>query len=154
MEAIVFIGIQASGKTTFYRERFFETHIRLSLDMLRSRDRELALMAACLAAKQPFVIDDTNILALDRAPYVARAKAAGFRVAGYFFLTPVRAAIARNKKRTDKTALAVPAILRSYKRLEPPSPGEGFDQLYLVELGADNRFSVAVWNESEASQDP
>ena len=154
MEAIIFIGVQASGKTTFYRERFFDTHIRLSLDMLRSRDREQALMTACLAAKQPFVIDDTNILAADRAPYVARAKAAGFRVAAYFFRTPVRAAIARNKKRTDKTALVVPAILRSYRRLEPPSPREGFDQLYLVELGADNRFNVAVWNESESSQHP
>lgn len=37
MEAIVFVGIQAAGKTSFYRERFFRTHIRLSLDMLRTR---------------------------------------------------------------------------------------------------------------------
>jgi predicted kinase len=29
MEAVLFIGIQASGKTTFYRERFFDTHVRI-----------------------------------------------------------------------------------------------------------------------------
>jgi len=47
MEAVLLIGIQASGKTTFYRERFFDTHIRISLDMLRTRERERVLMNAC-----------------------------------------------------------------------------------------------------------
>jgi hypothetical protein len=50
MEAAIFIGIPAAGKTTFYRERFFETHMRLSLDMLRTRHREMLLMRACFDA--------------------------------------------------------------------------------------------------------
>ena len=40
MEAVVFCGIQASGKTTFYLERFFQSHVRLNLDMLKTRHRE------------------------------------------------------------------------------------------------------------------
>lgn len=28
MEAIIFVGIQGAGKSTFYRDRFFNTHIR------------------------------------------------------------------------------------------------------------------------------
>ena len=40
MEAIVFIGLQASGKSSFYKERFFSTHVRISLDLLRTRNRE------------------------------------------------------------------------------------------------------------------
>lgn len=32
MEAVIFVGIQASGKTSFYLERFFETHVRISRD--------------------------------------------------------------------------------------------------------------------------
>ncbi|MCB9352743.1 MAG: ATP-binding protein, partial [Lewinellaceae bacterium] len=32
MEGILFIGIQASGKSTFYKERFFNSHLRISLD--------------------------------------------------------------------------------------------------------------------------
>lgn len=30
MEAVVFIGLQASGKSSFYKERFFSTHVRIS----------------------------------------------------------------------------------------------------------------------------
>jgi predicted kinase len=61
MEAVIFIGIPAAGKTTFYRERFFETHARLSVDMLRTRHREMLLFRACLEAKQPFVAEYSNI---------------------------------------------------------------------------------------------
>ena len=42
------------------QERFFRTHVRLSLDMLRTRHRERLLFQAYLEAKQSFVIDNTN----------------------------------------------------------------------------------------------
>ena len=102
MEAVILSGIQASGKTTFYRERFFDTHVRISLDMLRTRNRERILLAACLAAQQPFVIDNTNPTASDRVRYLAPAKTAGFRTVGYFFRTDLKPALARNAKRADK----------------------------------------------------
>lgn len=57
LEAVIFVGIQASGKTKFYGERFFDTHIRLSLDMLKTRHREKLLLEACIRAKQPFVLE-------------------------------------------------------------------------------------------------
>ena len=40
MEAVVFVGLQGSGKSSFFRERFFATHVRVSLDLLRTRNRE------------------------------------------------------------------------------------------------------------------
>ena len=40
MEAVLLIGIQGSGKTTFYRERFADTHAHISLDVLKTRGRE------------------------------------------------------------------------------------------------------------------
>ena len=43
MEAVILIGIQGSGKSTFYRERFFDTHVRINLDMLKTRQREKLL---------------------------------------------------------------------------------------------------------------
>src|ERR1700732_3621890 len=67
MEAIIFIGIQGAGKSTFYRERFFDTHVRINLDMLRTRKREEQLLAACLDAGQSFVVDNTNPQASDPA---------------------------------------------------------------------------------------
>jgi predicted kinase len=36
MQAIIFIGIHASGKSTCFQERFANTHIRLNLDMLHA----------------------------------------------------------------------------------------------------------------------
>jgi hypothetical protein len=67
MEAIIFVGIQGSGKTTFYRERFLDRHVRISLDLLKTRNRESAALKTCLETGQPFVIDNTNPRAADRA---------------------------------------------------------------------------------------
>jgi predicted kinase len=139
---VVFIGIQASGKTTFYLHNFFETHVRISMDMLRTRERERMLLAACLAARQPFVVDNTNVLASERALYIPAAKHAGFRVTGYVFETPLRAALARNAKRADKKPIPVPGVIGKHKRLEPPTLAEGFDEFFTVELTPAGEFLV------------
>ncbi len=55
MEAVLFIGIQATGKSSFYLERFSRTHVRINLDMLKTRHRETLLLKACLQGKIPFV---------------------------------------------------------------------------------------------------
>ena len=61
MEAVLFIGIPASGKSAFFKERFFDTHVRINLDMLKTRRRESLILRACLEGKQSFVIDNTNV---------------------------------------------------------------------------------------------
>ena len=58
MTAIILIGIPASGKSTFYQPRFFFTHVRISLDMLKTRHRERLLVEACFTARQPFVVEE------------------------------------------------------------------------------------------------
>lgn len=142
MEAVIFCGIQASGKTTFYRDRFFDTHVRISLDLLRTRRREQLLLAACLAAKQSFVVDNTNATAIDRARYIAPALTAGFRVIGYFFATDPKAAFARNRARVGRAAIPGGGLFGTYKRLEPPTLEEGFERIYRVEIIAPAGFKV------------
>ena len=142
MEAVIFVGIQAAGKSTFFKERFFDTHVRISLDMLKTRHREETLLKACLAAKQPFVVDKTNPTAAERARYVAAAKAAGFRVACYFFVPDARGSIARNRGREGKAVVPIPGILGTLKRLEEPAWDEGFDALYRVTIPEPGRFAV------------
>ncbi len=141
-EAVIFVGVQGAGKTTFYRERFFETHIRLSLDMLRTRNRLDILLRACLAAGQSLVVDNTNALASERAGYIAAAKAAGFTVVGYYFEAGLREAIARNQKRRDKAPIPVPGVVGTFKRLEPPRVEEGFDRIYTVRLTGEDQFLI------------
>ncbi len=142
MQAVILVGIQGSGKTTFYRERFFDTHVRLSLDLLKTRPRERALMAACLSAGQPFVVDNTNVRADERALYIAAAKQAGFRVIGYFFETGLRAALWRNKQRAGKAVIPVPGVIGTLKRLELPTAEEGFDELHRVRIDDEGRFQI------------
>ena len=144
-EAAILIGIQGSGKTTFYTRRLIESHMRLSLDLLKTREREAAFLAACLAAGQSFAVDNTNVLADGRARYIEPSKAAGFRVLAYFLRPNVRRSIALNKKREGSKAVPVYGVLRAYKRLEPPSPDEGFDDIFAVDIGEDNEFVVQPW---------
>lgn len=82
-EAVIFMGIQAVGKSSFYKERFFRTHVRINLDMLKTRRREQALVGACLEVGQSFVVDNTNPTIEDRARYISVAREAGFVISGY-----------------------------------------------------------------------
>ena len=79
MEAVIFMGAQASGKSTFYKELFLNSHIRINLDMLKTRYRERILINACLEGKQPFVVDNTNPTRKVRRQYIEAAQAHQFR---------------------------------------------------------------------------
>ena len=153
MEAVIFTGVQASGKTSFYRDRFFDTHVLISLDMLHTRHRERLLLKACLAAQQKFVVDNTNPRAADRSVYIALARESGFRVIGYFFQTGLGSTLARNASRKDKQAIPVPGVIGTFKRLEPPAYDEGFDELYAVRLSAGNRYVVLPYPPPSGDQD-
>src|SRR4051812_25955702 len=118
MEAVIFVGLQGSGKSSFYLERFYRTHVRLNLDMLRTRHRERLLLQACLQAKQPFVVDNTNPRAADRARYVAPARATGFRVVAYYFEAPLGEAIRRNAARPPDERVPAKGIVGTYRLLQ------------------------------------
>jgi AAA domain len=143
VEAIVFCGIQASGKTTFYVQRYLHTHVRISLDVLRTRHRERLLLDACVEAGQRFVVDNTNATRRDRERYVAPAREAGFRAVACLFDAHPREAIARNQARPPEQRIPVPGIYGARKRLEPPSADEGFDELLRVTIVPDGRFAIA-----------
>lgn len=144
MEAILFIGIQGAGKSTFCKERFFDTHVRINLDMLRTRRREEILLNACLQSGQPLVVDNTNPLPADRSRYLGPARAAGFRTMAYFFDTALRDAMRRNNLRPGKQKIPAPAVAATFKKLVPPTAAEGFDEIYTVELTPDRGFVVSA----------
>jgi predicted kinase len=144
MEAVIFVGVQGSGKTSFYLERFFETHVRISLDMLRTRHREQLLLASCLQAKQSFVIDNTNPLPADRSRYIAPAHAAGFCVVAYFFETALGEAIRRNSQRAGRKKIPAPAVAGTFRKMQPPTLEEGFDEVHTVRIGAEGEFVITA----------
>ena len=146
MELILFIGIQATGKSSFYRERFFSTHVRVNLDMLKTRRRESLLVTACLESKTPFVVDNTNLTRELRAPYLAAAKSHRFAVRGYFFQSRTADALVRNAAREGRARVPDLAIRGASSRLELPSLAEGFTSLHFVRMAEPNQFIVEEWH--------
>ena len=142
MEAILFIGIQASGKSTFYQEYFLNTHIRINLDMLKTRHREKLIFQACLSAKQSFVIDNTNPTAADRKRYIPEAKKNHFTIIAYYFPPNLQACKRRNAGRSPKEKIPLVGIISTYNKLEKPTYQEGFDLIYTVKIDANNSFIV------------
>lgn len=145
MEAVIFMGIQGTGKSSFYRERFFHTHVRINLDMLKTRNRERLLLRACLEGLQPLVVDNTNPTIEDRAKYITAARQARFKVIGFYFESKVADAMRRNAERRPEQQVPRVAILGTHKKLQLPSMEEGFDVLFYVNIAEDGTFVVQEW---------
>lgn len=146
MEAVIFCGIQATGKTTFFKERFFKTHIRISLDQLNTRNKELRFIETCIQTFHPFVVDNTNPSKEERAKYVSIAKANKFKVIGYYFQSKLAVALERNGQRLEKENIPEIGIRGTYKKLSLPSMEEGFDELYYV-IAENNTFTIKEWTD-------
>ena len=140
MKMVLFIGIQATGKTEFYKQHFYKTHIRLNLDMLKTHHREKLLFEACIAAKQPFVIDNTNPTIEERRKYITKAERAHFTILGYYFHSSISEVLICNEQREE----AVPrvALFATHKKLELPRFDEGFNELYYVKKDGIGGFTI------------
>jgi predicted kinase len=148
MECVILIGLPASGKSTFFRERFAATHDHVSKDLLRNNKkpqrRQEDLIAESLASGRSVVVDNTNPSATVRAPIITIAKKHGAEVAGYFFVTDAGDALRRNRAREGRDRVPDVAIFTVRKRLEPPTTAEGFDRLFTVRINeAERRFEVS-----------
>jgi predicted kinase len=148
MECVILIGLPASGKSTFFRERFAATHDHVSKDLLRNnrkpQRRQEHLIAESLASGRSVVVDNTNPSAAVRAPLIAVARKHGAEVSAYFFLTEARDALRRNRVREGRDRVPDVAIFTVRKRLEPPTMAEGFDRLFTVTINeAERRFEVS-----------
>ena len=142
MQLIIFTGVQASGKSSFYLLNLHHSHLRINLDMLKTRHRENLIFEACLASKAKCVIDNTNPTKADRARYIERAKAAGFEVIAYYFETDLTSTLERNSYRIGKANIPEVGVRATYKKLEMPTLEEGFTEIYVVKIIGNGEFSV------------
>jgi len=145
-ECVIFVGLPASGKTTFYQRRFAGTHEHISKDLwpnTSNKDRRQAdVMRQALSQGLSIVVDNTNPAPADRAPVIALARELGARVVGYYFTATTREAIGRNRGREGKARVPDVAIFTRAKRMAKPLLEEGFDELYAVSIDAGGDFTV------------
>ena len=135
MELVILTGLQGAGKSTFCRERFYATHVRISLDVVRTRHRERRLVETCVETGTRFVVDNTNPTRADRAVYITAARASRafpFRVVGYYFRSTFADCVRRNDDRPSPQRIPHAGIRGTASRMEVPNPAEGFDALYVV----------------------
>ncbi len=132
MELIIFCGLQGAGKSSFYLKHFADTHLRVNLDMLRTRRREQAITDACFSVGQRLVIDNTNVSKAERQRYLIPGVEAHFRPIAYFFDVPFDTCVQRNGKRSGRARIKEAGLGAMRAKLEPPSYDEGFAEIFFV----------------------
>ncbi|HEY2829007.1 MAG TPA: ATP-binding protein [Thermoanaerobaculia bacterium] len=136
LELIIFVGLQGSGKTTWYHEHFAATHVHVSKDLMpnaRNREtRQQQQIEEALSAGRSVVVDNTNPSIESRAPLVAAGHRLGARVVAVYFEAHVPTSLIRNRAREGKARVPDVAIFRTKKQLAPPSLDEGFDEVRIV----------------------
>ena len=145
-ECVIFIGLPASGKTTFFRQRFSATHRHISKDhwpAAANRDaRQAALISTALSEAHPVVVDNTNPSLADRAAIITLARKHGARVVGYYFTATTREAVGRNRGREGKQRVPDVAIFTKAKQMVVPTIEEGFDDLHAVSIDQAGKFVI------------
>jgi predicted kinase len=157
MELILLIGLQAAGKTTFYRQRLADGYIHISMDLLRNNPhparRQAQLIEQALQAGQSVVVDNTNPTAEVRASLIALGRLYRSTITGYYFPPDAAGSIKRNAAREGKAKVPPVAIYATRKKLQEPSYAEGFDALYTVRIADAEgfHFQVQPWVEEVAN---
>lgn len=144
MEAIIFVGLQATGKSTFYKNNLFNTHLRISNDLLKTKNREKLLLEFCRTTNMSFVVDNTNVTKEVRQKYIEFCKEINCITKCYYFKTDLQRSILWNSKRIGKDRIPDVGILGTHKKMEIPILEEGFNNLYYVDF-LDGNFIVKDW---------
>ena len=149
MELIILIGLQASGKSTFYRTHFADTHEHISKDLLRSssnkKKKQAERIERAFQEQRSVVVDNTNATIQDRLTLIDLGQSYGATIVGYFFQTDVLSSRKRNLQRTGTVQVPDVAIFVTANKLIPPSYAEGFNKLYYVRIAGDSTVENPVW---------
>jgi len=143
---VILMGLQGSGKSTFYRQFLSDEFVRVNLDTLKTRNKEAELVEECLAKGTSFAVDNTNPAKADRQRYIPVAREHGYKVVGYFMESKLKDCMERNEKRQGKEKIPRTAIAATSNKLEMPSYEEGFDELYFVKNDGVT-MTVSEWRE-------
>lgn len=145
---IIFMGIQGSGKTYYYRQRLSDDYAHVNLDELHTRNKESLFLQQLIGQGKNIVVDNTNPRIADRSRYIKLGKEAGYHIVGYFFESKIKDCIRRNDSREGKARLPAKAIAATSNKLQMPTKDEGFDELYFIRRRGETEMQKVEWRES------
>ncbi|KAI9598403.1 polynucleotide kinase 3 phosphatase-domain-containing protein [Syncephalis fuscata] len=149
LEVVVFAGMPASGKTSFYRKWFAPAnYVHINQDNLRTKQRCSATAKEALSNGKSVVIDNTNPAMETRRDYIQLARDHGAKVRCFYFNTDPSLARHNNVFRaftaplasTDaiRNSLLPDVVFHTYRgQFVEPKIEEGFDEVKTIEFIPD-----------------
>ncbi|MFJ7147169.1 AAA family ATPase [Streptomyces sp. NPDC100445] len=146
-DVAVLVGLQASGKSTFYTRCLCDRYRLVSKDLFprgarNKQRRQMLLVAEHLAAGRAVAVDNTNPSPEEWAPLVELAHAHGATATAYWFPPDVTGSLRRNAAREGRDRVPDVGVLATLKRLRRPSPADGFDTVHEVRFDGRGGFEV------------
>lgn len=147
MQLAILIGLQASGKSTFYRRVLAADHVLVSKDQFspsarNKQRRQMRLIEEALTAGHDVAVDNTNPSPEEWRPLIEAARAHAATTVGYWFPPDVPGAVERNAGREGRARVPDAALFGTLKRLRRPRYADGFDRLYEVRFDGSGGFIV------------
>ncbi len=142
----ILIGLQASGKTTFYKQHL-SGHIHVSKDLFprsarRKQTRQLRLISEALSLAQDVAVDNTNPSPDEWEPLITLGRRHGAHITAYWFPPDVALSMRRNALRPPEIQVPDVGVYATLKRLRRPHRSDGFDTLFTVTPTAHFAFEV------------
>ena len=107
---VIMMGIQGSGKSTFYHSHLVGDFVHINLDSLKTRYQERLAIEQCIQQGRNYAVDNTNPTREDRQRYISAAKNAGYRIVGYFMESKLQSCIQRNNTLSGSARIPAKAI--------------------------------------------
>ncbi|MEU6811602.1 ATP-binding protein [Streptomyces sp. NPDC046831] len=146
-ELAVLVGLQASGKSTFYHQRLAGRFDLVSKDLFprsarHKQARQMRLVGQALAAGRSVAVDNTNPSPDEWCPLIDAGRAHGAAVLAYWFPPDPQSSLRRNAARPGRARVPDVGIHATLKRLRRPGTGDGFDAVFEVRFDGRGGFEV------------
>ncbi|MEU9440945.1 AAA family ATPase [Streptomyces sp. NPDC048304] len=147
VDLAVLVGLQASGKSTFYERCLSDRYALVGKDLFprgarNKQQRQMRLVAEHLAAGRPVAVDNTNPSPEEWGPLVEVAHAHGATATAYWFPPDVTGSLRRNAAREARERVPDVGVLATLKRLREPTAADGFDAVREVRFDGRGAFEV------------
>ncbi|MDH6223463.1 ATP-binding protein [Streptomyces sp. MJP52] len=146
-DVAVLVGLQASGKSTFYVRCLAHRYALVSKDLFPRRargkqSRQMRQVAEALEAGLPVAVDNTNPGPQEWGPLIEAGHAHGATVTAYWFPPDLAGSLRRNAARADVARVPDVGVRATFRKLRRPTTADGFDAVLEVRLDGRGGFDV------------